>query len=306
MNKYIKEFFSYSKWERRGILVLITLIFILAALPFLFDAMRFRTGTDFKEFDAEVSAFILTTLEDSSELEGRSYERNSRFTRQAEPVPELFPFDPNQLAEESWKRLGLKDWQIKIIKNFENKGGKFRKKEDVQHMYGMKEELYERLEPFIQIKEQIRPEYVYARKDTARYRPKPVVHLDLASADSVSLIQIGGIGPSFASRIVKYRNRLGGFYRKEQLMEVFGMDSGRYEQVSKYLNVEDTSRLKKININTILIPQLNHPYLSFNQVNALVNYRRMHGKYKQISDIRKTLVITPEVYARIRPYLSLE
>ena len=34
-------------------------------------------------------------------------------------VPESFPFDPNGLPAESWKRLGLKDWQIKIIKNYE-------------------------------------------------------------------------------------------------------------------------------------------------------------------------------------------
>ena len=84
------------------------------------------------------------------------------------------------------------------------------------------------------------------------------------------------------------------------------MDTSRYMQIVKYLTLPDTTQLKKININTILIPQLKHPYLSFVQVNALVNYRRMHGKYKDLSDIKKTIVVTPEIYARIRPYLSLD
>ena len=84
------------------------------------------------------------------------------------------------------------------------------------------------------------------------------------------------------------------------------MDSIRFQQIAKYLNIGDTAHLKKININTILIPQLKHPYFNYNVVNALVNYRRMHGKYKSISEIRKTVVITPEIFARIRPYLCLE
>src|SRR5437660_80245 len=39
--------------------------------------------------------------------------------------------------------------------------------------------------------------------------------IELNTADSAKLTELKGIGPSFARRIVNYRNRLGGFIRKE-------------------------------------------------------------------------------------------
>ena len=299
-NSFIKQFLSFSKWERRGILFLVILILAIAFMPLFFEKNWSVSKSDLSAFNAEVNAFIAATLLDTAETE------KSFFAKKTDSQPELFPFNPNHLSAESWKKLGLKDWQIRIVFNFEKKGGRFYKKEDLQHIYGMRDELYEQWEPFIQIPQEPKKIFTFEKRDTARYHPKPQIHLDLASADSSSLLQISGIGPSFASRIVKYRDHLGGFYKKEQLLEVYGMDSIRFQQIAKYLNIGDTAHLKKININTILIPQLKHPYFNYNVVNALVNYRRMHGKYKSISEIRKTVVITPEIFARIRPYLCLE
>jgi len=305
-NSFIKQFLSFSKWERRGILFLVILILAIAFMPLFFEKNWSVSKSDLSAFNAEVNAFMAATLLDTAETEKSFFDKKTDSQHSGHSQPELFPFNPNHLPAESWKKLGLKDWQIRIVFNFEKKGGRFYKKEDLQHIYGMRDELYEQWEPFIQIPQEPKKIFAFEKRDTARYHPKPQIHLDLAAADSSSLLQISGIGPSFASRIVKYRDHLGGFYKKEQLLEVYGMDSIRFQQIAKYLNIGDTAHLKKININTILIPQLKHPYFNYNVINALVNYRRMHGKYKSISEIRKTVVITPEIYARIRPYLCLE
>lgn len=306
-NKTVKNFLTYSKWEMRGIFMLVLVIGVFSVIPYLLDRFYVVEVSDFTKLDLEIDEFIATTTEAEKEENYTPFENNTGFIKKEDPLPDLFAFDPNQLPEKSWKLLGLKDWQIKIIKNFEKKGGRFYKKDDLQNIYGMSEHLFERLEPFIQIKEQTKKqEFVFAKKDTLKYLKKVPVFIDISSADSASLIQIKGIGPSFASRIIKYRNSLGGFYKKEQLLEIFGMDSSKFFQISPYLTLTDTGKIKKININTVLIPQLKHPYFSYNLVNSLINYRRMHGKYKQISDLKKSAIVTPEIYARIRPYISLE
>ena len=71
------------------------------------------------------------------------------------------------------------------------------------------------------------------------------------------------MGDKYASRIVRYRNLLGGFYAKEQLLEVYGIDSALFHQISPYILLEDDT-LRKININTCGIKDLAvHPYVFY-------------------------------------------
>ena len=115
-----------------------------------------------------------------------------------------------------------------VILNYRNKGGKFRKTEDLQKMYVISPKAYEQLRPFVVIKAAIADESshtatgVTIKNPTTAYIPNPAaaVMVELNSADTLELDKIRGIGPAFARRIVKYRERIGGFYKKEQLMEV--------------------------------------------------------------------------------------
>jgi competence ComEA-like helix-hairpin-helix protein len=135
---------------------------------------------------------------------------------------------------------------------------------------------------------------------------KPGATIELNSADSASLTRVHGIGGSFAVRIVRYRYRLGGFYNKEQLKEVYGIDTAKYREIKDQLTV-DKSKVKKININTISFASLRQfPYLSYKQASALIAYRTQHGKYLSIDDIRNVAIITPDILTKIEPYLSYQ
>ena len=128
--------------------------------------------------------------------------------------------------------------------------------------------------------------------------------VELNSADSAALETVNGIGPAFASRIIKYRSRLGGFNSKEQLREVYGIDSAKYQALQSQVNV-DAGSIQKININTAQFGDLKkNPYLSFKQMNALIQYRKQHGNYSSVADLRKVLILNDEVLARLAPYLS--
>jgi competence ComEA-like helix-hairpin-helix protein len=238
----------------------------------------------------------------SDEKEDASLKSNSKGS-------ERFNFDPNGLSEKDWRRLGLTDKQIRTIKNYESKGGKFKKKEDLKKMYSIKNELYESLEQYIKISSlasDIKNEKVLISevKDTKKPVLIPTL-LDLNSADSAMLTTIKGIGPFFAKTIIKYRNSLGGFYAKEQLMEVWKFDREKFDMVEKFLIV-DPLKIKKININTCEAEHLKSPYIKWNVANAIVNYRKQHGKFKTIDEITKTDLVDEETLRKIAPYLTVE
>jgi len=136
--------------------------------------------------------------------------------------------------------------------------------------------------------------------------PHPKTIIEINGADSAHLTQIDGVGPAFAKRIIYYRERLGGFVDKEQLKEVFGMDDLKYNEIKDQVKV-DPSRIHKININTITFDKLRlMPYLSYKQVSAVVEYRKQHGNYTSIADVKNIAIIDDGILRKIGPYLSFK
>jgi len=134
---------------------------------------------------------------------------------------------------------------------------------------------------------------------------KPGVTIELNAADSAQLTEVRGIGGSFAIRIIRYRNRIGGFYNKEQLKEVYELDSAKYAEIEGQLTV-DPSQVIKVNINTISFASLRQsPYLSYKQASAIIEYRT-HGNYSSIEDVGNVAIIMPETLHKIEPYLKFK
>ena len=134
----------------------------------------------------------------------------------------------------------------------------------------------------------------------------PGVVIELNSADSATLTGLKGIGATYARRIISYRNRLGGFINKEQLKEVFGMDDGRYGGLISQVSV-DPSRIKKIPVNTIDFDGLKYfPYLTFKQMNAIIQFREQHGEYASLDDMRNIAILNDGILRKIGPYISFK
>lgn len=131
----------------------------------------------------------------------------------------------------------------------------------------------------------------------------PGVVIELNTADTAQLTTLPGIGGSFAKRIVGYRNHLGGFYSKEQLKEVYGIDEEKYAGLQAQIKV-DASRIKKIAINKADFDDLKYfPYLTFKQMNAIIRFREQHGDYSSIGDMRNIAILDDEILRKIEPYL---
>ncbi|MBS4062205.1 MAG: helix-hairpin-helix domain-containing protein [Bacteroidetes bacterium] len=225
-----------------------------------------------------------------------------------------FPFNPNMLSEEDWKKIGLSERQIKGIKNYEARGGKFFRKEDVKKMYTISEAEYAILEPFIVIPtpevSKIKAEKEEKKKvyETTFENPKALFDevFELNTADSLQLIQIPGVGPWTSHRILQYRNILGGFYDKNQLYEVHGFDSLRYDQIEKHL-VIDSLLINKIRINYFTFKELiRHPYIDYALTKTLVNHREKRGFVKSFDELGKLEGYTTETIKKLRPYVRFD
>ena len=98
---------------------------------------------------------------------------------------------------------------------------------------------------------------------------------------------------------------MGGFHNKEQLREIYGLDSARYDQIKDQISVLGT--IQKIKINRSTFDELKkYPYLNYNQINAIIQYRNQHGNYKNIYELSKIGILTPENLHKMAPYLDFQ
>ncbi len=306
MKHPIASLFDFSKKELNGILVLFIILSVILAFPYGYAYFDEPEVYDLTSFQKEIALFR-ASAESSATGKYKAFQKHGNAFEKKNLKPTFFTFNPNGLSAEDWQRLGLSAGQAKVIQNYEAKGGRFYKKEDLKKIYSITEAQYISLEPYIGIRSD-RSEPLVERRPAEHGRadrlPKRNVLVEINSADSVMMESIRGIGPAFASRIIRYRNRLGGFYNKEQLKEVYGIDSLKYQQLSDYI-VVDESLIEKININTATFEHLKrHPYLNFKQINALIQYRLQHGNYGNLDDLHKVLILNEKIIRKIGPYIS--
>ncbi|MFN4235410.1 MAG: helix-hairpin-helix domain-containing protein [Bacteroidia bacterium] len=309
---FVKDFLTFNKRERNGLFVLSFIIVVLVIFNFwLSFSEDNHSQPDFTAFEKSIKDFY-----NSSNCNTTKFITDSVTTTENDSLivqPELFVFNPNTSSDNDFQKLGLNSKQINNIRNYLEKAGSFRFKEDFGKLYAIGDSLYAILQPYIDLPDK---ESYYASKKASYNKqeyPKQEIQkvqkplLELNNADSLQLIEIKGIGPAFASRIIKYRNRLGGFQRVEQLMEVYGMKEEQFELIKSQVKV-NPDVIIKININSCTAEVLkNHPYVNnWNIANALINYRKKHGMFKSVEEIKKCDLVNDELYLKLAPYLTLD
>lgn len=136
-----------------------------------------------------------------------------------------------------------------------------------------------------------------------RYTSKrrPVSPLDLNALDSTGLVSLPGIGPVFASRILRYREQLGGFASTKQLLEINGLP----DSLMEWFIITDTIQLRMIEVNKGTVNELrSHPYMNFYQARAIVELRRERGKIKGPEQLSLLEEFTAQDLERLKPYLD--
>ncbi|PST82314.1 hypothetical protein C7T94_16145 [Pedobacter yulinensis] len=295
IRKWLGLHFGMSRREYNGLVVLavlITLVRLCSAAWSWWQSGK-ATGPTITELAAVRELQALP--------EARPFALKPREKRSLRRTQRFFRFDPNKANQADWQELGLSEKQAAAILRYREKGGVFRRKADVARMYTIRPELYQKLEPYIDIQEVTANEPRFNAEKVSQ-----IIIVPLHEADSAGLTSVRGLGPAFASRIVRYRDRLGGFYSLHQLAEVYGMDSLRLQQILPQLRL-DPSKIRRIPVNQVTFDQLKgHPYLRYKQVSALIAYRDQHGPYKSTADLKKVVILPPETIRKLEPYLIFE
>ncbi len=316
MNNSWKEYFSFSKKERTGIIVLLALTGIAYLLPCLLPGPSFKPDKiAFERLQQQLAALRTAQEADVATIGSTSdpsLEERAAITPNDHKHPVLFEFDPNTLSGAGWKRLGLRDKTILTIQHYLSKGGQFRKPEDLGKIYGMRAEEFTRLIPYVKIasRKPALPESndSYPQKPYTIYerRSRTIVPLDVNTADTTALIALPGIGPKLAQRIVSFRERLGGFYTAEQIGETYGLPDSTFQSLKPYLQCKAHS-VRTIDLNSAGIDTLKqHPYIRWKMARAIIQYRQQHGAFRSVEELGKIESILPEDLKKVLPYLRVD
>jgi len=311
LQRWIRSYFGFSQRDVNGFLWLITIMVLLTATPFLFTAFY---SSDKQVTINSKDQQLLDSLVAQLEAVPDNYNRG----KNAVAIVPLHAFNPNQLTLEQWQAFGLPKFLGQRIINYRNKVGDFTYKAELGKIYGLPDSVFKRLYPYIDLPETRPDKYSSSNKIAGnRTYPKPdwenkprerfiLAPFNINTADTTQLKQIRGIGSKLSARIVKYRDRLGGFYSLSQMKEVYGLQPDVIDSLEKYTFVAKAHMPKLISLNTATAEELRaHPYMTSNLARAIVAYREQHGRFESIEELKNIKIIKPEQYEKLRPYLGL-
>jgi len=323
--QFVKDYLTFTKAERRAVLVLLVLILLVFVLPYWWPMARpvvpDKLAIEQLQQQTAGSKHATANEKYGNTASGNNPPVYTQDERNRFKGP-LFCFDPNTLPADGWKHLGLRDKTIQTILHYRERGGRFRQPADISRIYGLLPDEYARLLPYIKIAPQpvvgntgTAPGYAPSGRQTGggkqtvypatpHFRP-PAVPIEINTADTTAFIALPGIAGRLVNRIVQFRDNLGGFYSVDQIGEVYALPDSVFRLIKPRLQCDSTA-VRRININTADAAALKqHPYIRWNIANAIVAYRGQHGEYTSVAELLRIEIITPELLQKLRPYLDV-
>ncbi len=310
-----KNFLSFTKKEKRGIVfTLLIIVAIFIAAKYVYPLIAVEKNISQTELSAATDS-LLVKQNDEGKKSYANNDFNSDEGYQAYPKKSynttftgtMFYFDPNTLDAAGWQKLGVKDKTIASMQKYISKGGRFREPEDLNKVWGLRDDEKERLIPYVRIAQQAQPTYTnnYTSYEKKPYEKKVIAAVDINTGDSSSFDALPGIGGGFSRRIINFRNKLGGFYKIEQVAETFGLPDSVFQKIKPLLKIYGND-IKKINVNTAKEEELKaHPYIRWQLAKVITEYKKQHGDFKNLEELKKIMVIDAETYNKISPYLTI-
>jgi competence protein ComEA len=280
--------------ETNAFLILLPLILIVLFSEPIYRHWRSTQPVDFSKDARELDSIIAQLQWDTPE---------SLVTNKKLALARLFFFDPNTVSQEEFIKLGLSATISSRIVHFREKGGRFRKKTDLQKIYGMDTAWFYQVKEWIRIPEKAaKPTFM----SLTEKKHSLAERMDINKADSLQLVKVYGIGPALSRRIRTFRDKLGGFISMDQLNEVYGLDTAVVRQLRKRFFIEENFQPRKININTATRDELSHPYIRWKEAQAILSFRLQHGRFTSLSQLNEIKILTKEWTEKVSPYLTVD
>lgn len=230
-----------------------------------------------------------------SELESKQFSSKRSKQKKNKYNSPYSRFNPNEYTKENWMVLGLSEKQATIVLKFTKRG--IYSNEQLKQIFVIDEALFQL----------IKDSTFYPEKKEWKnevYIPKQKI--DINSATKEELLTLNGIGEFFSTKIVEYREKLGGYISTEQLLEIYNFNNETLEKIKERIFVS-IDNVKHININTCSAENLaKHPYIRWNVANSIVKMRTKHDKYISLNQLLESELIDKVLLDKIKPYLALD
>lgn len=296
VNNYFKEWFSFSRSEKNGIVVLLVLIVIVSLLHLFKGYFRDDTISDFTEFENQITK-LQQELKNGNDNSGRNGIRDSVV---------LFIFDPNTVSSDEFEKLGFSQKNAETLVKYRKSGGRFFKKEDFNKLFFVSDSLYEIYAPYIIIEKDEEKKEVIQYENKYQSKQVNAIRVEINAADTILLDSLPGIGMGYAKRIIKYRERLGGFYSTLQLLEVYDFSQEMYDKLKNNVYV-NPALIRKINVNKAEFKELiKHPYLNKMKVIKILDFRKVMKHINNMDELVKNGIIEASDSEKLNSYFEFE
>jgi DNA uptake protein ComE-like DNA-binding protein len=272
---------------------------------------RFRVPADFAKMYA-LKPGDFERLEPYISIGGaKNRQTMAEFENYGKPNADLptQSFDPNTVTAAQLEQWGVSKSAIKGWMGYLGKGGRFKTAADVQKIYALSEEEFQRLVPFMQCNGGAASTTVALANATPMMPPKTytraAITVDINTAAQEDWEKLPGIGPYWAKKIVYFRQKLGGFAAIQQVAETMHLPDSIFRKIEPLLTVNSPVQ-PAINLNDATFEQLSaHPYIDAKQARWIIAYRQTHGSIRRIEDLLDIPEIKPNWLEKMRPYFKI-
>ncbi|WP_418262235.1 ComEA family DNA-binding protein [Flavobacterium faecale] len=291
--KEIKSFFLFSKEQRNGIFLLISLIVFIQGCWFFYGRMEFIEASSVAERQWLALQPEIDKLKESS----------------SDYKYELKPFNPNYMTDYKGYKLGMSVLEIDRLLKFRKTNQYVNSAQEFQNITKVSDSLLAVIAPFFKF-----PDWVSQKKESKSYvhyekkgfaKDTKIAVLDLNTASQEDLMKINGIGPGYSDRIIKFRESLGGFVSMQQMEDIWGLPPDVINKLNANFKIGTTAQIPKLDINNASLKEIaQFPYFRYTLAKEIVMYRSMNGDFKSATDLTKIKGLSIEKANIIALYLT--
>ncbi|WP_350287766.1 helix-hairpin-helix domain-containing protein [uncultured Croceitalea sp.] len=287
----MKSYFRFNKQERSGIFFLLLLIVCLQGLYFFFKTTSFDEDTSTLKLNTEHQVAI-----DSIRQRNLQEEAITNYS-----------FNPNFISDYKGYTLGMSPEEIDKLHAFRELGKYVNSVERFQEITGVSDSLLKKISPYFKFPNWVKSPATDSSKKKVRTDKNTISKVqDINSVTAEDLRSISGIGDKLSVRIIKFRDRLGGFLVNEQLYDVYGLDKTIADRTMAKFQVLKVPKVPKINLNTASFEELSSlVYFGRRFAAKIVAYRNEHGPFSSFEDLFNITEFSINKIDRIKLYLSL-
>ena len=269
----------FSKGHYFGIAILICSIGLLQLFIYWFNNQKDTTTLD---LTPEEKNWLLAQNEIDSIKEVNQENSNK-----------IYPFNPNFISDYKGYKLGMSETQIDKLHQFRKQNKYVNSNAEFQKLTGVSNEWMKQYAPYFKFPEwvtnrtannyQTNYDNTYQKFDKKETK---IVVQDLNKANQAELEKAYMIGEKLALKIISERDKFGSFASMEQLGFIWGISPEAIADLNKKFQIKTSGNLKKININTSTIKELQQfPYFNYTIAKNIVTFRSMNGDFKSSEDL---------------------